>query len=210
MLSDLGDHGFTDTDTNTKVRMLQDSIYKIEAAQPWPFLETTLNLNFDGTNAAPTNTPADLKQALHSVSLITNARVLPLRQDDLEDRISGQFTLSGNPSYYYFDGPALKFWPVPPAGTGTVRFRYIKFSAPINSASLETAILIPPRHHRVIVVGALMSLYDMEDDTDLSVRYEQYFNEGLQRMELELLRQQYDQPDYVRVTDPDDWDFEVL
>lgn len=210
MISDLGDHGFADTSTSTKVRMLQDAIWKIEAHRAWPFLEASIDLNFDGSNDVPSNLPTDIKAIRRAKDLSAGKRVLPIRVDELEDRIGNDYSLAGSPLFYYFEGGQLKFWPIPGAATGLVRLKYIKRSAEITSSSVESAILIPKQHHRVIVTGALMALYDMEDDTELAVRYQQYFEDGLARMVDELFHQQYDQPDHVVVTDPDDWDFDVL
>lgn len=205
MITDLGDHGFTDSSTNTKLRVLQDTIWEIEGLRPWPFLETSINLTFDGSSGLATNFPANFRSALMLKDAGSGVRLDPLDQSDLEDIVGTQLTRVGAPVYYYSEGERLKLWPVPPSGT-TVRMRYIRFSDEIAQGTLEDAILIPKRHHRVIVLGALIRLYDMEDDPELAARFQQHYESRLERMVEDLFRKQFDRPEYVRVTDPDSWD----
>lgn len=205
MITDLGDHGFTDASTTTKLRVLQDAIWEIEGLRPWPFLETSTNLSFDGSSGLATNFPANFRSALLLKNADSGLRLEPVDQTDLEDHVGTQLTKVGAPVYYYPEAERLKLWPVPPSGT-TVRMRYLRFSDEIEQATLESAILIPKRHHRVIVLGALIRLYDMEDDPELAARFQSHYESRLERMVEDLFRKQYDRSEYVRVTDPDSWD----
>lgn len=206
MLSDLGDHGFTDSPTDTKVRVLQDTIWEIEALRPWPFLEAEVTLDFDGTSAVATNLPADLRAVRKAVLLPGGIDLDPTRREDVEEFAGGALNTVGAPLSYYFEGEELRFWPVPPSGT-QIRLPYLRVSADIDSDTLEGAILIPKRHHRAIVLGALVRLYDMEDDPELADRFQGHYESRLDRMVDDLFRKQYDRPEYVRVQDPDSWDY---
>jgi hypothetical protein len=205
MITDLGDHGFTDTGTTTKVRVLQDTIWEIEGLRPWPFLETTTDLTFDGASPVPSNFPADFKAALKLRDIQRNVALNPLDKNDLENH-AYDLTNVRVPEVYYPIASQLELWPIPPAST-TVRMRYLKSSAAINSGSVASAILIPARHHRVVVLGALVRLYDMEDDPELAVRFEGHYENRLLKMIEDIFRKQYDRPDFVRVDDPDSWDY---
>lgn len=206
MITDLGDYGFTDSSTNTKVRALQKAIRRIERIRPWPFLETSANLTFDETSGLATNFPSNFRAALLLKDVNSGVRLEPVDQADLEDIVGTQLAQVGAPRYYYSEAEKLKLWPVPPNGT-TVRMRYLRNSDPITSSTLESAILIPARHHDVIVAGALVILYDMEDDPELAARQQSHYQEALAEMVEDLFRKQYDRPEFVRVTDPDSWDY---
>lgn len=213
MLSELNDHGFTDTSTTRKLALLQDTIWEIETEEPWPFVEApSVNLNFDGTSDIATNMPAAFRASLRVKDLVTGRRITPLRLDAFEDQVGINHAQSGDPIYYYFEGSALKFWPIPPSSTGRLKLRYLRVSAAITDTSAESAFLIPPRHHRAIVLGALHKLYLMEDDPELAMGYKALYDEKLKRMRQDLWQQQFDRPDSILVVDPDDydWDFNYL
>jgi hypothetical protein len=210
MLSELADHGFSDTGTARKVAVLQDAIYDIESREPWAFLEQTIDLTFSGVSGTPTNVPADFRSAISVKDLSTGIRVRWVTQQNFEQLMGPQadYTLSGGPQYYYIETGVPKFWPLP-AATTTVRFKYHRLSPAISdqgAASLESYILLPPRHHRLIVLGALQRLYDMEDDPELAARFESQYEARMMRMKADLQKQQYDRPNTIQVVNDDDWD----
>jgi hypothetical protein len=206
MLTDLGDHGFTDTSTATKVRMLQDTIWEIEGLRPWPFLESEATLTFSGSSGLASNFPAAFKTALKLKDVQRNVALDPVSESDLEDAGYDLSTV-GVPKVYYPVGDKLYVWPIPPSST-TVRMRYLRSSTAISSSSVSADILIPARHHRLIVLGALVRLYDMEDDPELAARFQGHYETRLERMVDDLFRKQLDRPDHVRVHDPDAWDYD--
>ena len=210
MMTALGDSGFADTSTASKVRELQNAIWQIESAEPWPFLEASIDLNFDGSSPIPTNLPTRIRALLKARNLSTGQRVVPIRLDDLQDQLgdSAHEATVGNPTVYYFEGANLKFWPVPPASTGLVRTKYIQHSAAITSTSPESAILIPVRWHDLIVVKTLGKLYRIEDDLELAQYCEADAQQQLAAMKSDVFKQQYDQPDFIRVFDVDSWDYD--
>lgn len=207
VLQDLDDFGFTDLDTTTKVAAIQSAIYDIESREAWPFLEASIDLTFDGTSGIPTNFPTDTFRATLKVkNPNTGVRLRWMRLDDFEEFVGTSYTEGGDPVLYYFEGNTLKVWRIPAAGT-TVRMKYIQTSAAINESSPDSAILIPKRYKRAILYGALIDLNDLDDDPDIAARNQQKFEAIIARMQAEVFRQQYDQPDYVHPTDPDDWDY---
>lgn len=208
MISDLGDHGFTDTSTATKVRMLQDAIWEIEGMFPWPFLETSITLTFDGSSPLATNFPANFRNALKLKDVQRGVVLDPTTFSDLDDMVGTQLSQVAVPRVYYPEAEKLKLWPVPPAST-TVLLRYLRWSDAISSGSAESAILLPPRYHRVVVIGALVRLYDMEDDPELAMRFQGQLDARIDRIKEDLFRKQYDRPEYVRVLDPDSWDYDL-
>lgn len=210
LISALDDHGFEYVTTTRKVEAIQDAIRVIEAARPWPFLETSTNLNFDGSSDIPSNMPGNFRAALRAKDLVTGRRVLPIRLDDLEDQIGTDYGRVDDPRLYYFEGNNLKFWPIPPASTARVKLRHLSFSADITSTSAESAIIVPARHHPAILFGALSRISAMEDDPEMSTLWATRRDERMAVMIEDVVRKQYDQPDFVRVIDADDWDYDLL
>lgn len=206
MISDLGDHGFTDTDEDTKLRVLQDAIWEIDGLRPWPYLETSVDLTFGGSSPLATNFPADFRAALKLKNTASGVLLEPADAADVEEMSGAQLSQVATPLVYYPEAEQIRLWPVPPSGT-TVRMRYLRVSPEITAATLESALLLPKRHHRLIVLGALVRLYDMEDDVELGQRFQQHFDVRLERMVEDLFRKQYDRADYVRVHDPDSWNY---
>lgn len=207
MITDLGDHGFTDTGTLTKVRVLQDAIWEIEGMRPWPFLESSATLNFDGTSGLATDWPTQFRAGLKLQVIGTGVMLHPIRLDELDAAVGTQLAKVAAPRVYYPEGEQLKLWPVPPNGT-QVRLRYLKWTPAITSGSPATAIALPARHHRAIVLGALIRLYDMEDDPELAARFQSHYETRLEAMVEDLFRKQYDRPEIVHVEDPDSWDYD--
>jgi hypothetical protein len=206
LISALNDYGFEDSSTNTKVREIQNAIRDIEKMRPWPFLEASILLTFDGSADSPNNMPVAWKSTLKVWDITGRRRVRPIRLDDFDELVGADFAQAGAPQVYWNEGNSLNFWPIPPA-TQSVRLRYLQWSAAITSSSPESAILIPPRHHEAIQLGALLRLYDMEDDPELAVRFEARYQKLLADMVEDCFRLQFDQPDFVHhITDGDDYE----
>lgn len=207
MISEINDHGFTDTANARKVSMLNDALYDLSQRQQWPWLLTTATLSFDGTSNAPTTGyPTDLNQ-VYDLSRTDGQQFYPLnpiRLDDLDKR-GVDLALVSDPLEYYFIGEQLNVNPRPSAGT-TLRLRYYKVPAAVAEATLEASINLPVQHHRLLVLGALYRLYDLEDDPELSVRFEQHFENRAASMTGELI-QQTDRPEYIHPVDglDNDW-----
>lgn len=203
----LDEYGFADSDAGLKLQAIQGAIWKIEGSKPWPFLEASVDLNFDGSSGTATNLPADFRAALRLKDLSTGDRITPVRLDDAEDHIGKDYSETGNPAFYYFEGGQLKVWPLPVSGNGRLRLKYVRWSAAVTATSPESDILIPKQYHEAILYGALLRLLDSEDDPELSVRFQGHFDLHLQQMETTLFQLQFDRPDVIAITDPDDWDF---
>jgi hypothetical protein len=203
ILSVLNDHGFSDTSTNTKLSFLNDTISEFSALEPWPFLEASTTLTFDGLNAVATNLPADLRATVSVVDPGTGRIVVPERLDTLEKSGALMITQTGTDSLvYYFEAGQLRFAPIPTASF-TARVRYLKFHPEVTADSVAANYLIPSRHWMVLVFGTLAKLYDLDDDPEMSDRMEGHFDKKVAKIRNELWKQQFDRPDHVVITDPD-------
>ena len=199
MLEEIDDHGFTDTDSDRKLSMLNDAMYDAASRDSWPFMEETVTLTFSGSSAVPSNLPADFERPVSLVRTDDRVKLTPVRYE-VVDSWNADLTQSGQALYYYLLGDQLNVWPVP--GTSdTIRMRYIKTPAALTAGTLSAAVDWPLRHHRVIVLGALFKLYDMEDDPELAVRFQQQFEQRIQQMAGDVFSRQLDRPDVI-YTDP--------
>ena len=204
ILQVIDDHGFLDTDTNTKLAFLNDAITDFCSRELWPFLEADpVTLTFDGTNPYPTNLPTNFQTVISIVDPVTGRVILPNRVDTLEKQAAQLMTQLGpDPLYYYFDGNKLKFASIPPASF-TARMRYIQYHPEVTSSTDSTGFLIPKRFWMALVFGTLIRLYDLDDDPQMSARYEQHLETRIASIRASLWQRQVDQPDAVTITDPD-------
>lgn len=199
MFEELNDHGFTDTGSVRKLGMLNDALYDAASREAWPHLETTIVLTFDGSSEVPTNLPADVRTIMSVVDVDSRTKLEWERLDVMEGQ-GHDLTASGNPSHYYQIGNQLHVWPVPPSST-TLRVRYIRIPAAMTAETLSADVDWPLSHHRILVLGGLNRLYDMEDDPELAVRYQQHYEQRLATMAQDVFARQSDRPDRI-YTDP--------
>lgn len=204
--SELDDHGFADTLTTRKVAIINDVVADVCSREPWPFLVKNLTLTFSG-NAYASNWPADFRQVDEGgiTDPSTGAIIQWERRGTLKKRFANSLNTPGTPSWYYFLARRAQFLPVPLSGY-TLDMDYLAQHPTLLSTSIETDILIPANHHRVLVLGALLRLYSMEDDPENAALFGQQYEGRISTMREELSRLQYDRPDRIIVLQ-DDWDF---
>lgn len=210
ILDALSDYGFTDTTTIRKLEKINSALWDLVGREPWPFMETSVDLNFNGTDPFASNLPTDLQSVLDIVRLDTGIKLQPIRLQEADASMALQLTQAGPMFYYYFLGTQLRVAQIPSAGNAQLRMRYIKKHAPLLQADVEATILVPREHHEVLLLGTLVKLYDLEDDTDLSVRFQQLYEKGMQDMRQSVWMRQYDRPDHIVITDPYDYDWDYL
>lgn len=202
LLSVVNDHGFDDTSTTTKLAFLNDTIADFCSRAPWPFLEGEATLTFDGSSAVASNMPSDFRASLVIVDPSTSFVLQPERLDTLEKSAADLITQVSGPLFYYFLGSELRFAPIPPASF-TARMRYLKLHPTVTVDSDVTGYLVPNRHWLLLVYGTLQRLYDLDDDPEMSARFEAHYERRIATLTEELWKTQYDRPDHVVVTDPD-------
>jgi hypothetical protein len=200
ILSELNDHGFEDTASSRKVSILNDTVADVCSREPWPFLEKEITLTFNGSSAVPTNWPSDFSKEV-GVNSPAGYKLTWERWDALRERYATDLAATGAPRHFYFVKNQLKAYPIP-ASTDTLNMEYICWHPELSETSVEADILIPARHHRVLVVGTLTKLYAMEDDPELSQLFQGMYQERLRMMREDLMRVQY-APDSILVFDDD-------
>jgi hypothetical protein len=208
IFAELDDAGYTDISPTRKLTVVQAVVWDIERRYPWPFLEKSMVLAFDGTNPLPTNMPADFRASVRVKDLTTGRRLTYTRVEEWEDAVGLDYAQTGVSSLYYFEGSSINVWRIPSA-SAQMRLRYIRWSPTLTASSIETDFLIPKYFHRdTIVNGALQRLAVMDDDTELAPMYQTYMENGIDTMVEAVFARQYDLPDHVLVTDADDWDYD--
>lgn len=201
IITELNAHGFEDTDEIQKLSVLNDTLWDIESREIWPFLEKTVALNFDGISPAPSNLPSDFRAVLWLVDTSDGRTIWPEKLQTVRDRYGSQLGLVADPFIYYFLGSSLRLYPTPGASTGRFQLDYIATQPKVNAATLEAAIYLPKRHHRVITVGALWRLYKQEDDPENAIQHQTDYENRILRMREDLFRRQYQRADQIFVID---------
>jgi len=182
------------------VEKINAALWDLSAREAWPFLETSIDLTFNGTDPFPSNAPADLQAVLDIVRLDTGTKLQPLRLQEADEAMSLLMTQGGTPYYYYFIASQLRVAQIP-VSTMTMRMRYTRRQPKVVQTDGEAAILLPVEHHEALLLGTLVKLYDLEDDTDLSVRFQQLYEKGIQDMRSSIFMRQYDRPDHIQIVD---------
>lgn len=204
ILSELVDHGFEDTSTTRKVALINDTLWDIESRDIWPWLEKTNTLDFTGGNPVPSNLPADFKSVIWIFDNINGYTIWPERLSTIRDRYGNQLNQAGDPVYYYFVGNELRFYPVPPASSSRYQLDYYATQNEVTETTVEANILMPKRHHRAIVLGALWRLYKMEDDPENGGQFQADYESKIALMHEDLFRRQHQRADHIFVIDEDD------
>jgi len=212
MQAELSQHGFGDVDSSQQLSVINDTLWDVIGREKWPFREKTTTLNFDGVSPTPTNWPTDIRQVIWIADTTSGNAVLPERLETIRSQYTGNLTTVADPAgFYYFVGYTPYFYPIPSASTGRYTLDYVARQAKLNTASVEADILLPLEYHRIIVLGALVRLYLMDDDTEEAPMFQQQFDAMFQNMREELLRRQYQRPDRIFVTDEyDEWTLPFL
>lgn len=189
LISELDDHGFADTLASRKVSVINDVANDVNSRQAWRYLQATTTITLD--SVTPTM-PADFRAV---ISLVIPSTGTILRPEDIRG-VRKSYPSSANstvPFLYYFVGSALSVYPTPD-GAYPATLDYYRNQAVLTENSLEGEILLPPRHHRVLVLGALSKLYSMEDDAELAVLFDNQFEARIARMAEDLDMAQFDRP----------------
>lgn len=194
MLSELADHGFQDESQTRLIGMLNDAYFDVCSRLPWPFLEKR-NTSVTTTNGNPSiSMPADFAQVLSLTYPSATGVVQWTRLDDFQKRYVGQENQAGQPVLYYMIGGQINLWPVPDQAY-TLILNYLSFPSAMKAAA-DTPIF-PARHHRVVVLGAAVRLYAMEDDLASAQAFDNWYEQRIATMQRDLYDQQYDRPDMV-------------
>lgn len=203
LVSDIKRHGFDDATDASLEFHINDAIWDIDSREQWPYLETTGDINTSAGTATLTM-PTQFSKVLSLINTTTGTVLIPEAFDIIRKAYPNNLTQQGEPLRYYFIGNAIHMYPVPGA-TYAMKLAYIQWQTELTVASAETAILMPPRHHRIIVFKVLENLYAQEDDLEASAYWRQKFEDRFVQITFDMNMRQFDRPDRVYIQDYDDF-----
>lgn len=202
MFTEMDLYGFEDFDDDAKLILINEAYFDIVTREAWPFMEglaTIAQPSADDTLNVPTNFQA----VLSLVDTDNNIVLEPERNDVIEKNVRLNAD-SGSPNKYYFVGETLYLYPSDNTGT-TYRLYYIKAPSTLTVDSVVADILIPARHHSIIVYGALVKAFLVNDDPQAAV-FQNMFESRYMQMRNDVWMRQYDRPERIHViTDSHDW-----
>ena len=211
MYAEMDLYGFDDFETSQKLTLLNEAYFDIVTREPWPFLEKVVTVTVPSGESKITNNAnvtvsaaqiTDLNSVLSFIDTSQDIIVTPERADVIEKNYRLN-DYSGDPRYYYFVGEDLYLYP---NSTGsTYRLYYTR--TPVAATNTSDTFLIPSRHHSIIVYGALIKAFLVNDDPQAAV-YQNLFESRYQQMRNDLWMQQYDRPERVHIlSDSYDWSY---
>lgn len=212
LFTDIKSYGFDDLSNSVLFTHLNQAYQDINTIESWPYLEKTLVSTFAATTAQFTAT-TDIKQVLSLVNTTQQYPLAPIRSDVFYKDYVTSLTLTGQPALYHTptvsatapNGLVINVWPIPPTAGTACQLRYL-YIPPTLTLTTDIPV-IPERFHRILTFGTLLSLYQMEDDTEASMRMQGLYDRMEQRMRDDLWSQNFDQNDAISdVTGLDNWD----
>jgi len=202
MFTEMDLYGFEDFDDDAKLILINEAYFDIVTREAWPFMEGLTNIN-QPANDDTLNVPTNFQAVLSLVDSTNNIVLEPERNDVIEKNIRIGLD-SGNPTKYYFVGDTLYLYPSDNTGT-TYRLYYIKSPSVLTTSSVPADILIPVRHHSIIVYGALVMAFLVNDEPQSAV-FQNMFESRYMQMRNDVWMRQYDRPERIHViTDSHDW-----
>ena len=172
MYDEMDLYGFDDFEDSQKLTLLNEAYFDIVTREPWPFLEMIVpditapsGVEQITNNALVTNSPSDVNAVLSMVDTTNAITMVPERGDVIEKNYK-PLSDFGTARAYYFVGDELYVYP-PTLGSVTYRLYYTR--VPQRATTTSDTFLIPARHHSIIVYGALVKAFLVNDDPQAAV-----------------------------------------
>ena len=207
MYTEMELYGFDDLEDSQKLTLLNEAYFDIATREPWPFLEAVKTIIVPAAqtqitnNALVTNNVTDVNSVLSFTDTTNMVTMTPERADIIEkEYIVAADT--GTPTKYYFVGDEVMVYP---ATTGSTTYRLYYTKTPVAAVTASTEFYLPARHHSIIVYGALVKAFLVNDDPQAAV-FQNMFESRYMQMRNDVWMRQYDRPERIHViTDSHDW-----
>jgi hypothetical protein len=224
MFDEMDLYGFDDFEDSQKLLLLNEAYFDIVTREPWPFLEARVSFTVpsgvskltNGASFRVVNATSVLNNAatsgyteynLNSVlSLIdtTNELTLTPERTDVIEKNYWNTDSSNTPQFYYFVDDDLYLFP---QTNSTIDYRLFFTKTPVAASTDSSVFMIPARHHSVIVYGALVKAFLVNDDPQAAA-FQNAFESRYQQMRADVWMQQYDRTERIHVmTDSYDWGY---
>lgn len=209
MFDEMDLYGFEDFEDSQKLLLLNEAYFDIVTREPWPFLEATTTIVVPNGESQITNN-SNISPQLTNVNAVlsfidtTNGVVMmPERGDTIEKNYKVN-NVNTYPEFYYFVGEDMFIYP---AADGQTTYRLFYTRTPVAATTSSDVFLIPARHHSIIVYGALVKAFLVNDDPQAAA-FQNMFESRYQQMRNDLWLNQYDRTDRIHVlTDGYDWSY---
>jgi len=209
MYTQLDLYGFDDLDDDQKLLLLNEAYFDIATREPWPFLEAVKTIIVPDAqtqitnNTLVTNNATDVNSVLSFTDMTNMITMTPERGDIVEKEYIVTVD-TGTPNKYYFVGGELMVYP---ATTGSTTYRLYYTRSPVAATTTSDTFYVPARHHSIIVYGALVKAFLVNDDPQSGV-FQNMFEARYQQMRADVWMNQYDRPERIGViTDSYDWSY---
>jgi hypothetical protein len=210
MYDEMSLYGFDDFEDEQKLTLLNEAYFDIVTREPWPFLEVIVpdisvpsGVERITNNTLVTNSPSDVNAVLSMVDTTNAITMVPERADVIEKNYK-PLSDSGTARAYYFVGDELHVYP---PTNGSVSYRLYYTRVPTAASTTSDTFLIPSRHHSIIVYGALVKAFLVNDDPQAAA-FQNMFEQRYQQMRVDVWMNQYDRTDRIHVlTDSFDWNY---
>jgi len=228
-------YGFEDFEDSQKLLLLNEAYLDIVTREPWPFLEKivqfvapsgttqitvdgglfrvkTADSGLDNSLTDGQNNPQGFPHSKYYLNSVlsfvdqTNDLIMTPERNDVVEKNYRWINDTNTPYIYYFVGDDLFVYP---EVNGNTTYRLYFLQTPVNTTEdLDTAgFLIPSRHHSIIVYGALVKAFLVNDDPQASL-FQNMFETRYQQMRNDVWVNQYDRTDRIHVvTDGVDWTY---
>jgi len=203
-------YGFEDFDDSQKLLLLNEAYFDIVTREPWPFLERTVEFTAPSgttqiTNQVFSGSPTDVNSVLSFIDISNDIVMTPERGDVVEKNYKWSEN-NYTPYIYYFVGEEMFVYPAVNGNTD-YRLYYLRTPTAATNVTGTGAFLIPSRHHSIIVYGALVKAFLVNDDPQAAV-FQNLFEQRYQQMRADAWMNNYDRPDRIHVlTDSYDWTY---
>ena len=218
MYAEMDLYGFDDFEDAQKLTLLNESYFDLITREPWPFLETTTDLLLPSGEAQITNNSAvlnpstnvsmplaDVNTVLSFIDLTNRVVMVPERTDVIE---KNYMVIPTNiyPDKYYFIAEDMFVYPAA-MGDTTYRLYYLRTPVAATATTDTGAWILPERHHSVVLYGALVKAFLVNDDPQAAM-FQNMYESRYQQMRADAWMQQYDRTDRIHViTDAYDWNY---
>ncbi len=205
MQDELDLFGFDDLEDAQKLTLLNEAYFDIVTREPWPFLEKVTTISVPSgvsqitNNSLVTDELTDVNSVLSFTDDTHNLTMMPERADMVEKNYMAS-DATGVPSVYYFIADDLFVYPVT---NGVTSYRVYYTRIPTAATTTSDTFMIPARHHSIIVYGALVKAFLVNDDPQAAV-FQNLFESRYQQMRADVWMNQYDRTERVHIIS--DWD----
>jgi len=218
-------YGFDDFSDTQKLLLINEAYYDICTREPWPFLEKQIDITVPNLESKVTSSTTtyqtsraagstattsitDLDSVISFIDVSNRVVMVPERLDVIEKNFVVN-NLAVFPERYYFVNEDMYLYP---AARGDTNYLLTYLAKPVaitdTGADKDSdSFLIPARHHSVLVYGALVKAFLVNDDPQAAA-FQNMYEQRYQQMRNNLWLNQYDRTDRVHVlTDSYDWGY---